>query len=162
MVTFPNGIFSSTIIASVIPGAGIVRTMEWTLLLSVLSLPGVFAGAWLVKYTGRRYLLVMGFSGYIVFGLIVGIAYDQITKTLPAFIIMYGLMQMSGNFGPGNMEGTICMSLSRTKDACHLHAYTHSRRVVPDQHPRHVLRSVRRHRQGRRRRRHPVLRPGPA
>jgi hypothetical protein len=27
-VTFPNGIFSSTIIAGVIPGAGIVKTME--------------------------------------------------------------------------------------------------------------------------------------
>ncbi|KAL1411932.1 Plasma membrane permease, mediates uptake of glycerophosphoinositol and glycerophosphocholine [Vanrija albida] len=106
-VTFPNGIFSSTIIASVIPGAGLIRTMEWTLLLSVLSLPGVFLGAWVVKYTGRRNLLMMGFSGYIVFGLIVGLSYDKITKVVPAFIIMYALMQSSGNFGPGNMEGTI-------------------------------------------------------
>lgn len=71
-VTFPNGIFSSTIIASVIPGAGIVRTLEWNLLLAVLSLPGVFLGAFVVKYTGRRNLLIMGFAGYIVFGLIVG------------------------------------------------------------------------------------------
>ena len=54
---------SSQIISSVIPGAGIVRTMEWTLLLSVLSLPGVFLGAAIVKYTGRRNLLMMGFSG---------------------------------------------------------------------------------------------------
>ncbi|WVR05689.1 hypothetical protein IAU60_002713 [Kwoniella sp. DSM 27419] len=106
-VTFPNGIFSSTIIAGVIPGAGLVRTMEWTLLLSVLSLPGVFAGAWVVKYTGRRNLLVMGFSGYIIFGLIVGLSYDRITKIIPLFIVMYAFMQMSGNFGPGNMEGTI-------------------------------------------------------
>ena len=87
-VTFPNGIFSSTIIASVIPGAGIVRTLEWNLLLSVLSLPGVFLGAALVKYTGRRNLLIMGFTGYIVFGLIVGLSYDKITKVVPAFIVM--------------------------------------------------------------------------
>ncbi|GFZ43229.1 Probable metabolite transport protein GIT1 [Saitozyma sp. JCM 24511] len=106
-VTFPNGIFSSQIISSVIPGAGIVRTMEWTLLLSVLSLPGVFLGAAIVKFTGRRNLLMMGFSGYIVFGLIVGIAYDKITLVVPAFIVMYAMMQSSGNFGPGNMEGTI-------------------------------------------------------
>ena len=39
----------STIIASVIPGAGLVKTLEWTLLLSVLSLPGVFLGAFVVK-----------------------------------------------------------------------------------------------------------------
>jgi hypothetical protein len=32
----------------------------------------VFLGAWVVKYTGRRNLLIMGFSGYILFGLIVG------------------------------------------------------------------------------------------
>lgn len=96
-VTFPNGIFSSTIIAGVIPGAGLVRTLEWTLLLSVLSIPGVFAGAFVVKYTGRRNLLIMGFSGYIVFGLIVGIAYNKITHVLPAFIVMYGLMQVSGS-----------------------------------------------------------------
>ncbi|KAK1922674.1 MFS general substrate transporter [Papiliotrema laurentii] len=106
-VTFPNGIFSSTIIASIVPGAGLVRTFEWNLLLSILSLPGVFLGAYVVKYTGRRNLLVMGFSGYIIFGLIVGIAYDKITKVIPAFIIMYAMMQSSGNFGPGNMEGTI-------------------------------------------------------
>ncbi|KAL7423678.1 Plasma membrane permease, mediates uptake of glycerophosphoinositol and glycerophosphocholine [Cryptotrichosporon argae] len=106
-VTFPNGIFSSQIIAGVIPGAGLVRTLEWNLLLSVLSLPGVFLGAAIVKYTGRRNLLMMGFTGYIVFGLIVGVSYDKITKVAPAFIVAYGLMQSSGNFGPGNMEGTI-------------------------------------------------------
>ncbi|WOO85442.1 Glycerophosphoinositol permease 1 [Vanrija pseudolonga] len=106
-VTFPNGIFSSTIIASVVPNAGIVRTFEWNLLLSVLSLPGVFLGAFVVKYTGRKNLLMMGFSGYIIFGLIVGLSYDKITKVVPAFIVMYAMMQSSGNFGPGNMEGTI-------------------------------------------------------
>ncbi|KAK8865745.1 hypothetical protein IAR55_000892 [Kwoniella newhampshirensis] len=106
-VTFPNGIFSSTIIAGVIPGAGLVRTMEWTLLLSVLSLPGVFIGAWIVKYTGRRNLLIIGFSGYIVFGLIVGLSYEKMTKIIPLFIIFYAFMQSSGNLGPGNMEGTI-------------------------------------------------------
>ncbi|WWC60478.1 uncharacterized protein I303_103051 [Kwoniella dejecticola CBS 10117] len=106
-VTFPNGIFSSTIISGVIPGAGLVKTMEWTLLLSVLSLPGVFLGAWVVKYTGRRNLLMMGFSGYIIFGLIVGCSYEKITKIIPLFIVFYAFMQSSGNFGPGNMEGTI-------------------------------------------------------
>ncbi len=149
MVTFPNGIFSSTIIASVIPGAGIVRTMEWTLLLSVLSLPGVFAGAWLVKYTGRRYLLVMGFLGYIVFGLIVGIAYDQITKTLPAFIIMYGLMQMSGNFGLATWKApSVCASLLQKMlvTSC-LHQQQPPSRTRPASE--HMLRSVRRDRQGR-------------
>lgn len=50
---------------------------------------------------------MMGFSGYIVFGLIVGLAYHKLTAIPAAFIVMYALMQSSGNFGPGNMEGTI-------------------------------------------------------
>lgn len=48
-VTFPNGVFSSTIIASVIPGADLSKTLQWTLLLVCLSLPGVFLGACVVK-----------------------------------------------------------------------------------------------------------------
>lgn len=50
---------------------------------------------------------MMGFTGYILFGLIVGLAYDKLTPIPAAFIVMYALMQSSGNFGPGNMEGTI-------------------------------------------------------
>lgn len=106
-VTFPNGIFSSTIIASVIPGAGLKKVMEWTLLLSFLGIPGVIAGACVINYTGRKWLLIMGFSGYLIIGLIVGCAYEQITKIVPLFIVLYGLMQSMGNFGPGNCEGTI-------------------------------------------------------
>jgi MFS family permease len=40
-----------------------------------------------------------------VFGLIIGLAYDRITKILPLFVVFYGLMQSSGNFGPGDMLG---------------------------------------------------------
>lgn len=32
-------------------------------------------------------------SGYIVFGSIVGISYEKITHVIPAFIILYGVMQ---------------------------------------------------------------------
>ena len=43
----------------------------------------------------------------MVFGLIIGCAYDQITKIIPLFIIFYGLMQSSGNLGPGDMLGLL-------------------------------------------------------
>jgi len=51
--------------------------------------------------------MMLGFSGYLVFGLIIGCAYDQITKILPLFVIFYGLMQSMGNLGPGNMLGLL-------------------------------------------------------
>ena len=50
---------------------------------------------------------MLGFSGYLIFGLIIGCAYEQITKILPLFVIFYGLMQSSGNLDPGDMLGLI-------------------------------------------------------
>ena len=43
----------------------------------------------------------------MVFGLIIGCAYDQITKIIPMYLVFYGLMQSSGNLGPGDMLGLL-------------------------------------------------------
>ena len=43
----------------------------------------------------------------VVFGLIIGCAYDKIVKIIPLFIIFYGLMLSSGNLGPGDMLGLL-------------------------------------------------------
>lgn len=108
-VTFPNGVFSGTIIASVLPKTGdvILHTGEWNLLLGVLSLPGVFVGAWLCDRLGRKKTMMLGFSGYLIFGLIIGLSYEKITKIVPLFVVFYGLMQSFGNLGPGDMLGLI-------------------------------------------------------
>jgi hypothetical protein len=53
-VTFPNGVFSGTIISSVIHDGDIKKTAEWQLLLSSIALPGVFVGAVLCNPLGRR------------------------------------------------------------------------------------------------------------
>lgn len=106
-VTFPNGVFSGTILDSVIPNATIKSTAEWQLLLGSLSLPGVFIGAFLCNRIGRKNTMMLGFSGYLVFGLIVGCAYNQLVKITPLFVIFYGLMTSSGNLGPGDMLGLL-------------------------------------------------------
>ncbi|KIH89881.1 metabolite transport protein GIT1 [Sporothrix brasiliensis 5110] len=108
-ITFPNGVFSGLIIASVVPASGdsILKTAEWSLLLGVIALPGVFVGAFLCDRIGRKNTMILGFSGYLVFGLIIGCAYDKITKILPLFIVFYGLMQSFGNLGPGDMLGLL-------------------------------------------------------
>jgi MFS family permease len=51
--------------------------------------------------------MMLGFSGYLVFGLIIGLSYQKITKIVPLFVIFYGLMQSSGDLGPGDMLGLI-------------------------------------------------------
>ncbi|KAH9061011.1 MFS general substrate transporter [Lactarius vividus] len=106
-VTFPNGVFSGTIISSVIHNGDIKKTAEWQLLLSSIALPGVFVGALLCNPFGRRNTMILGFSGYLIFGLTIGLAYEKITKITPLFIIFYGLMQSSGNLGPGDMLGLV-------------------------------------------------------
>ena len=39
----------------------------------------------------------------MVFGLIIGCAYDQLTDIIGLFVVFYGLMTSSGNVGPGDM-----------------------------------------------------------
>ena len=85
----------------------ILKTGEWQLLLGAIALPGVFLGAILCDRLGRKPIMMIGFSGYLIFGLIIGCAYDRVTKIVPLFVVFYGLMQSSGNFGPGNMLGLI-------------------------------------------------------
>jgi nitrate/nitrite transporter NarK len=108
-VTFPNGVFSGTIIASVVStGDNVLRsTAEWQLLLGAIALPGVLVGAWLCNRLGRKQTMMLGFSGYLVFGLIIGIGYDRLTPIVPLFVVFYGLMQSSGNLGPGDMLGLL-------------------------------------------------------
>lgn len=51
--------------------------------------------------------MMLGFGGYLVFGLIVGCAYDKVVKIVPLFVVLYGLMLSSGNLGPGDMLGLL-------------------------------------------------------
>jgi len=106
-VTFPNGVFSGTIISSVIHNGDIKKTAEWQLLLGTIALPGVFVGAYLCNILGRRNTMMLGFSGYLIFGLTIGLSYDKITKIVPLFVVFYGLMQSFGNLGPGDMLGLV-------------------------------------------------------
>ncbi|KAH3676414.1 hypothetical protein WICMUC_002045 [Wickerhamomyces mucosus] len=107
-VTFPNGIFSSTIISSVLgPETTLKETAEWTLLLTIIALPGVFLGSLVVDKIGRKYLLMAGFTGYLVIGLVIGCAYYKIKKIVPLFVVFYGIFNSFGNFGPGNCMGLV-------------------------------------------------------
>ncbi|KAK6463567.1 permease [Scheffersomyces coipomensis] len=109
-VIFPNGIFSATIITNVIPkseGSNLELIAEWNLLINTVALPGVFIGAYLNDVIGRKYTMMLGFSGYIVFGLAVGLSYDKIVNKTALFIVLYGLMTACGNMGPGDGLGLI-------------------------------------------------------
>ncbi|KAH9932182.1 MFS general substrate transporter [Fomitopsis serialis] len=102
-IFYPNSIFSASIISSVIKDGDLKATAEWQLLLGAIAIPGVFVGALLCNPLGRRNTMMLGFSGYVVLGLVIGCGYDQVTSIVPLFIVLYGLMVSMSNLGPGNM-----------------------------------------------------------
>jgi MFS family permease len=109
-VTFPNGVFSAGIIGNIIPKSeshNLQKIAEWNLLLGIIAIPGVIVGAYLTDKIGRKYTIMIGFSGYIVFGLAVGLAYERVKAHTALFIILYGLMMSFGNLGPGDGMGLV-------------------------------------------------------
>lgn len=107
-VTFPNGIFSSTITSSLLgTTTDLEKIGEWNLLLGWISIPGLLLGAYLMDRLGRKYTLMIGFSGYLVIGLIIGCGYSKLSKIVPLFIVLYGLFNGFGSFGPGNCMGLV-------------------------------------------------------
>ncbi|GMM37458.1 Git1 protein [Saccharomycopsis crataegensis] len=107
-VTFPNGIFSGSIISSVLKDSkDLKKIAEWNLLLGIIAIPGVIVGAYLIDVIGRKYTLMLGFMGYLIFGLIIGCAYEKISKIVPLFIVFYGLMNSLSNMGPGDNLGVV-------------------------------------------------------
>ena len=106
-VTIPNAVFSGDIISDIVKKGDIQGTAEWQLLLGTIALPGVILGAFLCDVLGRKNIMMIGFGGYLVFGLIIGCAYTQISSILPLFVVLYGVMLSIGNFGPGDMLGLV-------------------------------------------------------
>ncbi|KAF8198945.1 MFS Git1p-like glycerophosphoinositol permease [Pholiota molesta] len=109
-ITFPNGVFSGTIISSIIHDGNIKRTAEFQLLLGAIALPGVFIGALLCNPFGRRNTMMLGFGGYLIFGLIIGLSYDKITKIIPLFLCSNLALKpnlMIQSKGPGDMLGLV-------------------------------------------------------
>ncbi|KAF7338018.1 MFS transporter [Mycena venus] len=107
-IVFPNGVFSGVIISSIVKAKGhelVRKTAEYQMLLGVIAIPGCFVGAALVNRFGRRNTMILGFSGYLIFGLAVGLAYNKVIKNVAGFVVLYGLMNSFANAGPGDMLG---------------------------------------------------------
>lgn len=101
-VNFLNSIISSVIINGLVPGKNVRIVALWQLYLALMPIPGVLIGAWLVNRIGRRWTGIVGFiGGYVICGLTIGGFYHRLTTdALPAFVVLYGLLQAFGHSGP--------------------------------------------------------------
>ncbi|QDS75349.1 hypothetical protein FKW77_002134 [Venturia effusa] len=106
-VNFPNSIMSSVIINSLVPGKNVRTVAIWQLILALFPIPGVLLGAWLVNKIGRKWTGILGFSGYVVLGFIIGGLYEKLTSHIAAFVVLYGLFACLGHMGPGATIGLI-------------------------------------------------------
>lgn len=108
--------FSGVIIGGAAPKATLTVTIAWLLLLSTLSIPGTLLGAWATSHINRKYQLCSGFLGYTVLGLLIGLAYEHVTKYTGVFVVLYGLYLTVGcewkfvpsdnRLGTGQLEWT--------------------------------------------------------
>lgn len=80
-VAFSNGAFSASVLSTVIHNPTLKRTGEYQLLLGAIALPGAVLGAFAVRWLGTRKQMIIGFVGYIVIGLIVGLAWDKLIES---------------------------------------------------------------------------------
>lgn len=106
-INFPNSIMSSTIISSLVKDNNVRTTAIWQVILAALPVPGVLLGAWLTNVIGRRWTGVLGFTGYMVLGFIIGGTYSKLSQHIAAFVVLYGLLQACGHMGPGATIGLI-------------------------------------------------------
>ncbi|KAB8289687.1 hypothetical protein EYC80_010599 [Monilinia laxa] len=108
-VNFPNSIMSAAIINGLVPGKNVRTVAIWQFILAVFPIPGVLLGMWLVNRIGRKWTGILGFSGYILLGFIIGGCYERLTRAenLPAFVVLYGLFACLGHMGPGATIGLI-------------------------------------------------------
>ena len=104
-VVFPLGVFSGTIISTIVKQPTLLHVAEWQLLLSSIGLPGVLVGVLALPRLGSRVTFMIGLGGFLVLGLIIGLSYDKLVKVAPAFVILFGLISAVGNGGPGNLCG---------------------------------------------------------
>jgi predicted MFS family arabinose efflux permease len=99
---------SSTIINSIVPTHNVRTVAVWQLVLALMPIPGVFLGAYLTNRIGRKWTGILGFGGYLFLGFIVGGCYKPLTThSIPAFVVLYGLLQALGHMGPGATIGLI-------------------------------------------------------
>ena len=99
-VTYPFGIFSSTIISQLNPNNTLVQNIGYGTVVNCFYLPGCIVGGLLMDLIGRKQTMTLGFACWAVLGFIIGGALSQIQKIFPLFVVLYGIFNAFGEMGP--------------------------------------------------------------
>ena len=100
-MTYPFGIFSSTIIGQLNPNNTLVENIGYGTVVNCFYLPGCIVGGFLMDKIGRKQTMTLGFLLWAILGFILGGALGPIQTILPLFIVLYGIFNSFGEMGPG-------------------------------------------------------------
>ncbi|KAK3631722.1 hypothetical protein LTR56_016678 [Elasticomyces elasticus] len=101
VVTYPFGIFSSSIISSLNPNDTLVQNIGYGTVVNLFYLPGCVVGGFLMDWIGRKQTMTLGFICWSIMGFIIGGALGPIQSITPLFLILYGIFNAFGEMGPG-------------------------------------------------------------
>ncbi|CRG82743.1 putative metabolite transport protein GIT1 [Talaromyces islandicus] len=100
-VTYPFGIFSSTIISQLNANNTTVQNIGYGTVINCFYLPGCLLGGLLMDRIGRKQTMTLGFLLWAIWGFILGGALHPIQTVFPLFVVMYGIFNALGEMGPG-------------------------------------------------------------
>ncbi|KAM0454393.1 hypothetical protein ACHAPV_008473 [Trichoderma viride] len=100
-VTYPFGIFGSTIIGTLNPNNTLVQNIGYGTVLNCFYLPGTLIGGLLMDRIGRKQTMALGFFLWSILAFIIGGALNPITSVFPLFVVLYGIFNTLGEMGPG-------------------------------------------------------------
>ncbi|KAG8910938.1 hypothetical protein FRC00_007298, partial [Tulasnella sp. 408] len=122
-ITYPFGIYSSTITTTIIgDSAPLTTSLGWNVVINLFYIPGCMIGALLVDRVKPRMLMTMwlnaeteltldGIPGFAMSG---AYTYFATPAHIAGFTIMYGIFLSFGEMGPGNCLGLLASKSSPT------------------------------------------------
>ncbi|KFY33666.1 hypothetical protein V494_07426 [Pseudogymnoascus sp. VKM F-4513 (FW-928)] len=100
-VTYPFGLFSSTIVSQLNPNNTVVQNIGYGTVINCFYLPGCVIGGLLMDKIGRKQTMTLGFFLWAILGFVLGGALGPIQSVFPLFVVLYGIFNALGEMGPG-------------------------------------------------------------
>ncbi|OBT88790.1 hypothetical protein VE02_03123 [Pseudogymnoascus sp. 03VT05] len=100
-VTYPFGLFSSTIISQLNPNNTVVQNIGYGTVINCFYLPGCIIGGLLMDKIGRKQTMTLGFFLWGILGFVLGGALGPIQSVFPLFVVLHGIFNALGKMGPG-------------------------------------------------------------
>ncbi|KAG6908326.1 hypothetical protein DXG01_005237 [Tephrocybe rancida] len=114
-ITYPFGIYSSTIVDSITGGSTTLTVVfGWTVVINLFYIPGTIIGAFCVDYLGPNWTMITGLLLQAIIGFFMSGFYPQLIKHIGGFAVVYGIFLSFGEFGPGNNLGLLASKSSPT------------------------------------------------